>query len=71
MTLSGSAAQPVLEGDIKIDAVKLKKYEFNPVTIVTHLDYRGGTLKITGKAQGGPGGSSLSWNGKVASCRCP
>ena len=65
MTLSGSARSPILVGDIKIDAVKLKKYEFNPVTIVTHLDYRGNALRITGKATGGPGGSSLSWNGKL------
>ena len=41
ITLSGSARNPVLAGDIRVAAIKLKKYEFNPVNIVTHLDYRG------------------------------
>ena len=65
MTLSGSARNPVLQGDIKVDAVKLKKYGFSPVNIITHLDYRGETLKITGKAEESPGGPNLSWNGKL------
>ena len=65
LTLSGSARNPVLQGDLKVDAVKLKQYAFNPVNIFTHLDYRGETLKITGKAEESSRGISLSWNGKL------
>ena len=66
ITLSGSARNPVLAGDIRVEAIKLKKYEFNPVTIVTHLDYRGDNLKITGKAEESPGGQVFL--GTVAYC---
>ena len=65
MTLSGSPSAPVLEGEVRLNAVKLKQYATTPVTIVTTIDYRGGLLKIAGNAKGGPGGSSLVWNGKV------
>jgi autotransporter translocation and assembly factor TamB len=65
MTLTGSPSAPILAGEIRLNAVKLKQYALKPVTIVTTIDYRGGQLKIAGNAKGGPGGSSLVWNGKI------